>query len=99
MQTLTEELMVNTNGRVKIFIHDLLIQTFTEKLMVNTNGEVKMLVSNADIEKHIMISGILEVSFMVSFKVSTHPITSPLFLSVYGRFKSEHLREDENFHE
>ena len=39
---------------------------------------------SADIEKYTIISGINEVSFMVSFKVRSHPITPIMFLSVYG---------------
>ena len=59
------------------------MQTFTEDVNISISVNI-----SADIEKYTIISGILEVSFMVSFKVSTHLITSPLFLSVYGRFKS-----------
>ena len=58
------------------------MQTFTEDVNISISVNI-----SADIEKYTIISGILEVSFMVSFKVSTHLITSPLFLSVYGRFK------------
>ena len=39
---------------------------------------------SADIEKWLVFTGSHEVSFMVSFKVRSHPITSLLFLSVYG---------------
>ena len=49
-----------------------------------------MLVSNEDIEKYIMISGTLGVSFGVTFWLTSHLITSTLILTIYGPFKSKH---------
>ena len=46
---------------------------------------------SADIEKYTIISGINEVSFMVSFKVRSHPITPIMFYTseVVSEVKSE----------